>query len=377
MKDFLIEKREITIVASILISFIISVVVIPMLIKIAKKLKLVDIPNDRKEHKTPTPTMGGIGVILGFLIASLVTIAIDYQIGVTLTCVLVISGMGVVDDLKDLSPKIKFLIQFIIALIITSSGLRLESLHGLFGIEEIPLIIQYLISILLIVGVVNAFNLLDGIDGLVGGIAAMNAIVFGILFSYANNFSYALLCFALAGSLVGFLIFNLYPAKIFMGDTGALSVGLIMTVFALKLTTLDSIGFDNKNTLISLSILILPVFDTVRVFSLRLIKGFSPFKPDKTHVHHMLVKTGYNHFKASVFIYTVNMILIVSGITLSIMKLSITGSLLTLVLICFFCMEWITIKILILRNKRKLSLDKKLTKVQEHNYLLSKLLNDL
>jgi UDP-N-acetylmuramyl pentapeptide phosphotransferase/UDP-N-acetylglucosamine-1-phosphate transferase len=156
---------------------------------------------------------------------------------------------------------------------------------------------QYVFTIIAIAGVTNAFNLIDGIDGLAGGLSLISLVSAGALLSISGDHFFALLAFAMAGGVAGFLFFNYYPAKIFMGDTGSLVIGFMLAVLSIRIMQVYTIpvGEINNIPVIALSLVLIPVFDTLRVFLFRILRGKSAFSPDKTHIHHLLTNAGYNH----------------------------------------------------------------------------------
>jgi UDP-N-acetylmuramyl pentapeptide phosphotransferase/UDP-N-acetylglucosamine-1-phosphate transferase len=202
------------------------------------------------------------------------------------------------DDLKDLAARYKLVIQAGMASLLAVSGIRITSFGGLFGINELHIIAQYIITVVTIVGITNAFNLIDGIDGLAGGLGFMSLVTLGIFLTISKDLNYAMIAFALAGALLGFLYFNFNPARIFMGDTGSLVLGFVIAVLCvqlMKVNTLYTTPVVPNIYVFTLGIVMIPVFDTLRVFGTRIWKGRSPFSADKTHIHHLLTNKGYSH----------------------------------------------------------------------------------
>jgi UDP-N-acetylmuramyl pentapeptide phosphotransferase/UDP-N-acetylglucosamine-1-phosphate transferase len=199
------------------------------------------------------------------------------------------------DDVRDLSAKYKFFIQFALALLMALAGVRIESFHGLFGLYELATPAQYTFTIIAIVGITNAFNLIDGIDGLAGGLGFMSLTTLGIFLTMNGKTEVALIAFALAGAILAFLYFNFNPAKIFMGDTGSLVLGFTIAVLGIRLMQLNTLTSLPHAPMFFLGIVFIPVFDTIRVFAIRIWKGRSPFVADKTHIHHLLTTTGFSH----------------------------------------------------------------------------------
>jgi UDP-N-acetylmuramyl pentapeptide phosphotransferase/UDP-N-acetylglucosamine-1-phosphate transferase len=207
-------------------------------------------------------------------------------------------GVGIMDDLKDLAARYKLVIEAGVATLLAVSGIRITSFGGLFGINELHIIAQYIITVVAIVGITNAFNLIDGIDGLAGGLGFMSLVTLGIFLTISKDLNYAMIAFAFAGALLGFLYFNFNPAKIFMGDTGSLVLGFVIAVLCvqlMKINSIHSISVVPNIYVFTLGIVMIPVFDTLRVFGARIWKGRSPFSADKTHIHHLITNKGFTH----------------------------------------------------------------------------------
>ena len=281
-----------------IIAFISSIVIIPVIIKLVEKFHLFDKPDLRKEHTDPIPTLGGIAIVIGTLLPLFLWQPSFSVSGLyVMTAIVLIFLMGIVDDMKDLNASFKLFIELGVAAMIAFGGIRITSLHGLFGINELPIVVQYIFTIVAIAGVTNAFNLIDGIDGLAGGLSLISLVTAGALLLISGDDFFALLAFAMAGGVAGFLLFNYYPAKIFMGDTGSLVIGFMLAVLAIRFmqVNIQPVGEINNIPVIALSLVLIPVFDTLRVFIFRIVNGKSAFSPDKTHIHHLLTNAGYNH----------------------------------------------------------------------------------
>ena len=202
------------------------------------------------------------------------------------------------DDLKDLAARYKLVIEAGVATLLAVSGIRITSFGGLFGINELHIIAQYIITVVTIVGITNAFNLIDGIDGLAGGLGFMSLVTLGIFLTISKDLNYAMIAFAFAGALLGFLYFNFNPARIFMGDTGSLVLGFVIAVLCVQLMKINSIHSTPvvpNIYVFTLGIVMIPVFDTLRVFGTRIWNGRSPFSADKTHIHHLITNKGFTH----------------------------------------------------------------------------------
>jgi UDP-GlcNAc:undecaprenyl-phosphate/decaprenyl-phosphate GlcNAc-1-phosphate transferase len=280
------------------ISFIITFLAIPVIIRISIQKKLYDIPDARKLHTRPISSLGGVGIFAGFFLACLLGISLQVapEFQYFFAAATVVFFLGLKDDIVVLSASKKFVGQVLAAaIIIHLGGIQITSMHGLFGIEELPPAFGLALTYITIIVVTNAYNLIDGVDGLAGTLGLLTTTVFGTYFFFAGMPAYALLAYALGGSLLAFLIFNFNPAKIFMGDTGSLLLGLINAVLAIKfLSVADSpAGFPVESAVaICFSILMVPLADTLRVFTIRIFHGRSPFSPDRNHIHHLLMDRG-------------------------------------------------------------------------------------
>lgn len=296
-------------ILSFISAFIFTLIVIPPIISLIKRYRLYDVPNARKEHSSPIPTMGGIAIIAGMMMGLFMWFPFSANTA-QLTfffSVAVLFALGIMDDLKDLSAKYKFIIQTALAVLIATSGIRITSFDGLFGIYDLPLSAQYTFTFLAIVGITNAFNLIDGIDGLAGGIGFMSLITLGLFLNMNGDVNTALIAFALAGGILAFLYFNFNPARIFMGDTGSLVLGFVVAVLSIRLMQVNVVAVKPvlpHASIFVLGIVLIPVFDTVRVFATRIWKGRSPFMADRTHIHHLLTNQGFSHgFAAKVICF--------------------------------------------------------------------------
>lgn len=301
----------------------ISLVSIPQIIMVATKKRLYDTPdNDRKIHLRVIPNLGGIGIFFGFITTASLFISPDaflkwnYIIAASLLLFLV----GIADDLISLSPSKKFLTQFIAAFIVVCvADIRLKSLHGVLWVYgDLPYWWSIIFSIVGVIFVTNAYNLIDGIDGLAGSIAALSTLLLGISLAGFGHPGAACLSFCLLGGIIGFLRYNISPAKIFMGDTGSLLIGFIISLLCIMSVNNFSAEREYATVIhsaagaliLGLSFLFVPVFDTFRVFTTRLMKGVSPFKADRTHLHHYLLDMGFTHSQTVTVIVIANFLII-------------------------------------------------------------------
>ena len=284
------------------LAFLITFFAIPIIIQVAKDKKLFDEPDERKVHKTVIPTLGGLGIFAGFIIATLMGVpsGITSELQYFAAATTVIFFLGLKDDILVLSASKKFIGQLIAAgIVIKFGGIQLTNMHGFLGINEIPHTAGVILTIFTIIVITNSFNLIDGVDGLAGSLGVLTTLVFGTYFFIAGQLTYAVMAFAMAGSIIAFLIYNFSPAKIFMGDTGSLLLGLVNSILVIKFINVAGNPAGkfvlDASPAIGFAILMIPLFDTLRVFALRILDRRSPFSPDRTHVHHFLLDIGFSH----------------------------------------------------------------------------------
>lgn len=289
-------------------AFVLAYLAIPVIIRVSRQKKLYDRPNARSAHDEPTPSLGGIAIFAG-AICGIVLWAPARTFGdlqYILAALLIIFLLGVRDDLIALSPMKKLLGQVLAAIVlIYQSQVKITTLEGVAGVQNIPEPAALALSVVAIVGIVNAFNLIDGINGLAGSAGLLASVFFGCWFVLAEHVEYAVLAFSLAGALAAFLRYNFAPARIFMGDTGAMLIGAVCAVLALKFIEINRsipphevLRFE-AGPAIAVAALILPLFDTLRVITLRLLQGKSPFHPDRSHIHHFMLDAGLTHIQAT------------------------------------------------------------------------------
>ncbi|MEO6884285.1 MAG: MraY family glycosyltransferase [Bacteroidia bacterium] len=319
-------------------SFLVVLLSTPSLIKVAILKRLFDAPGEeRKLHKRMVPTIGGIILFAGTLFSFSLWFPSEYlstyeamrvpitQFKYLIATMLILFFVGVKDDIIGTAPIKKLVAHIIVGMILVlMAGVRLTGLHGIFGIHELPYWASVFLSMFTYIVVVNAFNLIDGVDGLAAGIGAICAIAFGLWFAFAGDFVMACLAFALAGSLIGFLIFNFSPAKLFMGDSGSLTIGLIICVLAINLIEFDQTKLSGFLAQLSkpvfvMSVLVYPLVDTLRIFIYRAVRGVSPFSADRNHLHHALLDLGLNHRKICYTLYLFNALII--GLSVCLLKL--------------------------------------------------------
>jgi UDP-GlcNAc:undecaprenyl-phosphate/decaprenyl-phosphate GlcNAc-1-phosphate transferase len=300
------------------VAFFITFLAIPAIMKVAQEKKLFDLPDSRKLHTSHIASLGGVGIFLGFFLSCLLTISgkQNFELQYFFASALVIVFLGLKDDILIISALKKFLGQLAAAaILIHLADIRIDSMHGIFGLGTLPEPVSYLISYITIIVIVNAYNLIDGVDGLAGSLGVVTTSLFGIYFFMAEMPEYSLIAFGMAGSLLAFLVFNFNPAKIFMGDSGSLLLGLVNAILVIKfISVADAPGAIvpiESVVAVGFSILVVPLLDTLRVFSIRIANGRSPFVPDRNHIHHLLLDRGMSHRTVTVTCVSLNVSFIV------------------------------------------------------------------
>jgi UDP-N-acetylmuramyl pentapeptide phosphotransferase/UDP-N-acetylglucosamine-1-phosphate transferase len=305
---------------SIILPFVITFVTIPTIVRVSSQKKLYDSPNERTSHEDSVPTLAGMSIFAGFILSVIIfsqpvdSVIIRYLFG---ACIILFFA-GLKDDILIIDPKKKLISQILAALIIVILGdVRITDFHSVLGIGPIQYYTSVVFTMFLVVGLINAFNLIDGVDGLSAGIGILNSAVFGVWFLVEQQPTLSVIAFSLTGSLTAYFLFNVFGKenKIFMGDTGSMLTGLVISVLVIRF--LESQNFTspiasfNSAPAFAISLLMIPIFDTARVFVLRLINGKSPFEADRNHIHHNLLKLGLNHFQVTI-VLTLTTILFVA-----------------------------------------------------------------
>jgi UDP-GlcNAc:undecaprenyl-phosphate/decaprenyl-phosphate GlcNAc-1-phosphate transferase len=313
-------------VISLVLSITFSIYSIPRIIYVAKRKRLFDLPdNERKMHEFIVPNLGGVGIFLAFITAGSLVVnpAEFYKWNYIVCAALILFITGLTDDLINISPSKKFAAQFVAAVVMALfADIRVTSLYGILGVHDLPYWLSVSFTIVGCVFVTNAFNLIDGIDGLAGSIGVLCTLSLGILFALQNQVSAACISFCMVGAIVGFLRYNISPAAIFMGDTGALVIGFIISLLCiLFVNTYDPhnlispvVHSSNGALIVVLCIMFIPVFDSFRVFATRAMKGRSPFSADRNHLHHFLLDLGFSHTRTVLIIVMSNLLIIALGL---------------------------------------------------------------
>ena len=299
---------------------------IPPIMKVAKAKHLFEPFDERKIHTKIVPPLGGVAIFIGFVISTIISTdgytfdGLKYIIA----AVILMFFIGLKDDLMAISARKKFTVQvFASILLITLGNFQIQNLHGFLGIYEVNFVVGTILTLFLILTIVNAYNLIDGIDGLASGLAILASVFFGAWFFMAGFVQYSIMAFAMAGSLTGFFFFNVFgnKNKLFMGDTGSLVVGMIMAVIVIKFNefniTSNTAYFIEASPSVSFAVVIVPLLDTLRVMTIRLLNGKSPFSPDNNHIHHRLLHLVPNHLTVTLIIIASNILIIGTALLLN------------------------------------------------------------
>ena len=279
-----------------------AIIMIPPLTFVYQRLGILDMPSPRKVHSTPVPRVGGVAIVIASVIPMVVWMNVDIKLVGVLVGISLLFLLGITDDIKNLNYKIKFLVQIIAIVLIFKFGF-IDIAQGYYVSQDIiPAILLSTIYLFFILGVTNAINLADGLDGLAGGEALLSFSIIGLLAYESNNFVVLTIVLAIMGAVFGFLRFNTYPARIFMGDTGSLFLGFLLGLLSVVLTYSDSNAYAKTLPLLLVG---LPVFDTLMVIIVRLAKKQSPFTADRNHLHHRLLDNGLKHYQSVLVIYVV------------------------------------------------------------------------
>ena len=285
-------------------AFLVAIFAVPSVIRIAHQKNMLDQPNGRTVHVSLTPRLGGVAVYAGFLSALTIFAPLQNGLQELLAGCTVLFFIGLKDDLVSVSAFKKFIAQLLATgIVMFMANVRITSFHGIFGIHELPIGLSYAFTFVVIVGITNAINLIDGLDGLAGSLTVIMTVIFGAYFyryggSAYGNYAFVAVC--LIGGMLGFLRYNFHRATIFMGDTGSLVCGFIVSVLAIQFIELHPVGHASPS--VALGILFVPLFDTLRVSVIRMLNGLSPFAPDKNHIHHRILAMGFKQMSTVVIL---------------------------------------------------------------------------
>lgn len=323
-----------------IISILLAVMIIPNILFVSHKRRLFDMPDSRKVHQRPVSRLGGVSffpaISVSFCLIIGTQLALSYYADTSMPhsipysfiflgagCMMLYL-IGIMDDIVGVGYRYKFIVQFIAAAILAFSGSWINTLGGLFGIWSIPAWIGIPFTIFVIIYITNAINLIDGIDGLASGLSIIAMIVFSLTFIFQHEYIYALLAFATLGVLLPFWFYNVFGYtrhhhKLFMGDTGSLTLGYILSFIVIKFCTVSSATteHDNFGVIIAISALFIPLLDVVRVVINRIARGKSPFLPDRSHIHHKFLDTGMRPRLTMLTILSMSVLFIILNVLLS------------------------------------------------------------
>lgn len=300
-----------------LIAFFVTTLVFPKILRFAKKHQIVDNPNARKLQRYPTPVLGGVAVYLGILMGYLVFAS--YQTSPVilwgLVAMTIMQIIGIWDDISDLSTTFRFLFEIVlVGGLIGVTGIYIDSFYGFWGFYQLNTIAAVTLSIVAGVGIINAVNMIDGVDGYVSGYCMQACLCFAVLFWVVKEPMMLCMALVVAASLLPFFFHNVFgvKSKMFIGDGGTMMLGVLMAIFALfTLSSKSKCGMLAAHNVsliaFSLAVMCIPVFDTLRVMTLRILRGFSPFQSDKTHLHHLFIDMGFSHLGAALSILLINL----------------------------------------------------------------------
>jgi UDP-N-acetylmuramyl pentapeptide phosphotransferase/UDP-N-acetylglucosamine-1-phosphate transferase len=321
------------VIAALILSFILVILSVPSILKVARAKKLFDPSNIRKIHTQLVPPLGGIAIFIGFILGTLVStngFSFD-SLKYIIASVILMFFIGLKDDLLDIAPIKKFIVQiFAGGLLIFLGQLSITNLHGILGIYGIHYFIGIFLTLFIILVSINAFNMIDGIDGLASILAIIGSGFFGIWFYLNGNIQFAIMSFALVGSLTGFFIFNVFgnKSKMFMGDTGSLIVGIVMAVLVIKFNeeniTTTSLYKIKAAPMVSFAVMVVPMVDILRVMTMRILDGRSVFSADRNHIHHRMLELIPSHLHVTLIMGSVNFVYI--GIALILDNFSINAT---------------------------------------------------
>lgn len=302
-----------------LVAFLVTMLVYPHILTYARKHNVVDNPNARKLQRVPVPVMGGTTVFIGFLISGILAyiIAPDPRTLPILVLLFVMYVLGVWDDVKDVSAAFRFFMELLVVwVMILALGVEINDFHGLWGVHKIPEAVSVPLSLVAGVGIMNAINLIDGVDGYCSSYGMVTCAVFAIIFYHSGDMCMFTLALVGIGSLLPFFFHNVFgkTSKMFLGDGGSLMLGTLLTLFAFSTLSTNSpcSVFGNQGVCLPalvLSLLAVPVFDTLKVMIFRVAKGQSPFHPDKTHLHHLYIEMNFSHLATSFHIVSWNILI--------------------------------------------------------------------
>lgn len=304
-----------------LLAFVVTSLIYPLVLRYAKNHNIVDNPNARKLQRVPVPVMGGIAFFIGIAVATATATIVFHSMLMVIAFIsmAIMLIIGTWDDIKDLPATLRFIIEIcVIWLLMYVGDIFIDDFHGLWGVQKIDIFLAMPLSIIAGVGILNAINLIDGVDGYCSGYGIFSCVLFGIIFYCEGRDRLGCFAFICASAIIPFFFHNVFgrSSKMFMGDGGSLTIGTILTFFMFCTLSESNVAsaalVENGVSLIafSLAVLAVPVFDTLRVMSMRILRGLSPFSPDKTHLHHLFIEMGFSHVGTTAAILVMNIFIV-------------------------------------------------------------------
>lgn len=330
-------------IMALVFASVVASLVHPTLVRFALWKNIVDKPNARRLNRVPVPVLGGVGVFLGFIIALYTVAAImDIQLpSIYIVLMVLMLGVGLVDDICDLSPYTKFSIQILAVLLLYFlCDLRIDNFYGIFGLHEVSMLVSLPLTLVVCVGLINSINLIDGIDGLSSGYSLVASLLFGVwAYMFGDRLNLLVSC-SLIGALIPFFIYNVFGKKykMFIGDAGSHLLGIVFCIVALN--TIDSpVPSEMNSALIPFTFAVLshPIMDTLRVMTMRMCKGKSPFMADKTHLHHALIGQGFSHLATTLIIIGLDLIVVTAWAFCFQQGMSTTTQMLATIAVAILC----------------------------------------
>ncbi|MEO6190309.1 MAG: MraY family glycosyltransferase [Saprospiraceae bacterium] len=336
-------------------SFLVTYIAIPSIITIARVKKLVDEPEERSAHSKSVPTLGGIAIFSGVIFSIILWTPFQVfgNLQYILCAMVIIFLIGAKDDIIPLDPYKKMLGQiFAACILVFKANIKITSFYGVLGVSDLPEWLSIFVSILTILVIINSMNLIDGVNALCASVGLIICVTLGFWFKSTDQIFFAIISAALVGALVAFMKFNISPAQIFMGDTGSMLVGVICSILAISFLELNKNLVDKEFQISAapafvVSVMFIPLFDTLRVFFLRLIKGNSPFTADRKHVHHLLLNLGLSHLQVTSMLIMLNTIIIIL-----VFRLQFLGNMTLIWLILFFGITFTSIIAYLIKRKQ-------------------------
>ena len=315
-------KLEYVAIGAFVVSFLASWIAYPFLLKFAKKRNIVDNPNARKLQREPIPVFGGPAVWLGIVAGVLATLIFVHSnnMPLALCAMTILMIVGVIDDMNDLSAAVRFIIEIAVVWTVMAVGRRYgNDLHGLWGIGKLSIYVSIPFSLLAGVGIINAINMIDGVDGYSSGFGFFSMMIFAFFFFISGIATTGYLAMSVAGALLPFFLHNVFgkKSKMFIGDGGTLMLGTALTVMLFNILYHGSLcsKFEARELGLipfTLAVMSIPVFDTLRVMTMRILRKKSPFEPDKTHLHHLFIDMKFSHIGTTFVILSMNTIVVLA-----------------------------------------------------------------